>query len=1235
MSSSKSDDEIELDFSGFKNIFKKKQPEKKAEHTEKKHDYSDHHETKEQHEEHKEETHEHQTRATEHHTKEEHTVTHEPAHHAKEEHHAKEHAEHHEHKEHHNKKNDDDEVSLDFSAIKNIFKGSPKKKSSAEEDEIGFDARGIGGFFTKRPWLIAVLLALLVVWMSVSVRLSGKDLTFTDQFADQSVRNYYHSQIAQQVAAQNPNLPTATRDQVVEQEYQKFFSANTEQVRNQVRGTSLYFKTAWSDEPPGDCLQDFDWMRCHPYMPDIDPYYWLRYARNIEEHGYPGDEMRNGVNWDNHMLAPIGRPITSPDLFHPYMLTYLHSALSIFIPGITIYQSEFFYPLIVMAATTLFVFLIARRIAGNIGGLFAGAMFAYSFAVLNRTLFGHGDTDAWVVFFPVLVTWLYLEAFETRKTWLIILFSALAGMFTGIFSIAWGGWWYIFDFILAMSGLYLIYQGITHARLLKKGLLALTREPGIKNGLLILIVFLAATGVFVTVLNSFDTFIKVPFASFGFTRLKDAVLPTLWPNVLTTVAELNEGSLESVILSMGGAWLFWVALMGIGFSMLIARKAHGAESAHRLPTNTKEHKEVENASRISTMDRQGVIFVLAVIGWYALLMLLRKQIGDLPFLAGIFVPVIFRAVMAYREKRTISAHVAILLSIWFAGTTYATFKGIRFTLLLTPAFAVAFGVFFGVLFTLIYAYLKENFNAREWIPAVIVGIIAFAFFFVWFWPPGLLYVEGGSIGRSAYGIAYNDVPIVNDAWWKVLTKIKAESQPNAQINSWWDFGHHFKAIADRPVTFDGTTQDTPQAHWTGLNLLIHDERQNVGILRMLACGGNSAFETLNPLQNNETVKTVKILYTLQVSDRAAAKKILLNKGLNDADSEKVLQYTHCDPPEMFYITSEDMVGKAGVWAHFGSWNFERAYIWNFLRNKPQDEAITYMVTNFNYSKRESEDRFYEVQNILAQPPESVQGAANQWAAPWPGYAGSGSCQTSQSGISCPVQLQQGINTVFEVNKSDYSGTILLPNGQSVMPVGIVYINASRVVNKRYSSPSAQFPYSFVLIPNGANYNFVLASPELAESMFTRTFYLRGHGLRYLKLFTHETSVAGTDIYVWKVDWSGSNVTTLPEFNTRTAVIEYIGYFENGTIFDSSITDWASKNITTQTDISHRTDTKPLSFVLGTKAVIPGLDAAVSKMSVNQTSFIDVPPELGYGTDPSAHPLAGKNISFKIFLRKVE
>src|SRR3989344_757550 len=149
-------------------------------------------------------------------------------------------------------------------------------------------------------------------------------------------------------------------------------------------------------------------------MPDIDPYYYLRFSRNIIDTGHIGDEVRNGCEFDNHLLAPEGDCIRSS--LHARILAYIYKIMKIFNSKITLMQAAGYFPVIFAALTVIPVFFITRRIIGDIGGFFAGMMIALNIAMLNRTTWGHPDTDAYNVFFPLLILWIFIEAFYARST---------------------------------------------------------------------------------------------------------------------------------------------------------------------------------------------------------------------------------------------------------------------------------------------------------------------------------------------------------------------------------------------------------------------------------------------------------------------------------------------------------------------------------------------------------------------------------------------------------------------------------------------------------------------------------------------------------------------------------------------------------------------------------------------------------------------------------------------------
>lgn len=79
-------------------------------------------------------------------------------------------------------------------------------------------------------------------------------------------------------------------------------------------------------------------------------------------------------------------------------------------------------------------------------------------------------------------------------------------------------------------------------------------------------------------------------------------------------------------------------------------------------------------------------------------------------------------------------------------------------------------------------------------------------------------------------------------------------------------------------------------------------------------------------------------------------------------------------------------------------------------------------------------------------------------------------------------------------------------------------------------------------------------------------------------------------------------------------VDYTGMFEDGTVFDTSITDIAYNDILypKSSSFTRKGSYEPLSFAVGTGAMIEGFDVGVIGMVINETKTVTVPPDKGYG-----------------------
>jgi asparagine N-glycosylation enzyme membrane subunit Stt3 len=472
---------------------------------------------------------------------------------------------------------------------------------------------------------------------------------------------------------------------------------------------------------------------------------------------------------------------------------------------------------------------------------------------------------------------------------------------------------------------------------------------------------------------------------------------TSWPNVYTTVAELSNASIQSVIATVGTVF-FWMAVIGI------------------------------------------------------LLMFILKE---------------------NRRERIIYGALATL---WLIGAAYASTKGVRFTLLMVPPIGIGVASFLSFVWDKSIYYLQK-FSIKPIITKVMLIIIL-----------SLLFVP--YISQQAE-YTKQDIPMINDVWFGVLDKVRTDSEPNAIINSWWDFGHHFKYLADRAVTFDGASQNTPMAHWIGKVLSTSDEELAVGVLRMLDCGSNNAYNLLDKEINDASV-SVNVLDYIVKLDKSSAEKYLKEKKIQNI--EGILANTHCNPPEDYFITSGDMIAKAGVWAHFGLWDFNKADVWISVKNgSSKKDIVSEMQTKLGYTKSKAEEAYYQLST-------SNEDEANNWISPWPGYANV-DCSKQGTIMNCGGIIVDTISMT--------AGAQTDKGYQS--PTSIIYTKDNITQLKNLNGTLGQ---SMLLFDNSA----LIVSDNLVNSVFTRLFFYNGNGLHHFVKFAEGMQPTGENVIIWRIKW---------------------------------------------------------------------------------------------------------------------
>jgi hypothetical protein len=275
---------------------------------------------------------------------------------------------------------------------------------------------------------------------------------------------------------------------------------------------------------------------------------------------------------------------------------------------------------------------------------------------------------------------------------------------------------------------------------------------------------------------------------------------------------------------------------------------------------------------------------------------------------------------------------------------------------------------------------------------------------------------------------------------------------------------------------------------------------------MLNCGNQKPPHLLEEYFDGNTIKAVDVLNEMmKLNDKNKAEKYLKKEGLTNNQIEELFKITYCDDIiDQFYITSEDMIGKAGVWGHFGSWDFRKALMWQKTVKMARDEAINYLMDNFNMTEEAADKTHSEI----------TSNKADRWVSPWPGYhTGLNNCDSiSNNKIKCTTGIQGGtVGMIIDLNSMNV--TI---EGKEITPNSVVYPTKEEIIEKKLEGSHTGF--SVVLIPNGNNWQFMMTDPLQAASIFTKLFFYEGHGMKCFEKFDDVRQITGGRIITWKVDF---------------------------------------------------------------------------------------------------------------------
>ncbi|MCX5703100.1 MAG: hypothetical protein NT066_01185, partial [Candidatus Omnitrophica bacterium] len=521
----------------------------------------------------------------------------------------------------------------------------------------------------------------------------------------------------------------------------------------------------------------------------------------------------------------------------------------------------------------------------------------------------------------------------------------------------------------------------------------------LKEHLISIILFVTFTFSWVIIFSGIEPIIEFYHQLILAITLNKPLLPSIWPNVYSTVGELRSMGVKEIANSIGGMTTFVASSFSIVALLIIS--------------------------------------------------LVKKEYAG--------------------SKRS----AVLILAIWTLAMLFASSRGIRFVMFLP----FSLGISLGWVTYEIYVYFKTRKN----ITAVVLVLIAFFIF------------NGTIIGRS-FNVASSIYPLIDDTWYKVLNLIKEKTPEATIVNSWWDFGDWFKAVARRPTIFDGQSQDSPRAYWMAKVLLSSNEEEAIGILRMLNNGGNEAFEIINGYLK-DPLESVLLLESIISSDFEKAQEVLKN-FLPSPITQKVMKALFSMPQRACFVVDYSMIPKMGAISYLGTWDFSKVYIAQNFSKQEKAQIIEHLK---GLGKNDQEmQRYY--QEVFLIKPKNLDDWLSRRVLFYSEVAGGKERDGS-------VFFDNG----FIYNPKDQ--TIKSNEGQIPRSLFVLLDNNFT----EFGLPNANSGISALVIKVDKGYKCIMLDRELATSMLVRLYFFRGLGLKHFTPLI-ESEEGNNNIRVFNIIW---------------------------------------------------------------------------------------------------------------------
>src|SRR5919199_135875 len=609
-------------------------------------------------------------------------------------------------------------------------------------------------------------------------------------------------------------------------------------------------------------------MRSYPakygfFLNEFDPYFDYRATKYIVDHGLDAYwKWHDTMSW-----YPEGRDIpgTSQSALH-ITAAYMYK---IFGGGSSLLNFVIILPVVLGSLTTIIIFALVRVMGGTSAGMFAALLFAVSPAIIQRGNLGWFKSEPLGLFFGLLAMYLFISAIRHKEIKYALPKAIAGGLILGLANGAWGGSQYfsipVALFFIALPFFrrdltipmyvaiaFTVFSLVSATAFPRPGISFTFGLPGIAmmGGTIFLVgaFFLRRIGKSQQQLRN-TLFLLIAFIAIGVGFIIAG--PYASPS-FRYIKSINPFASQSNPLVQSVAEHFTPSIVDYftDFSILLMFAGVGIWLAFRRRDDISIFALLIGLSGVWVSATFARLLVFASIG--------------IIVLAGLGLFEVTRSVMAYREASVTQSHTTTRSmaaatreerrKLEFAGRGQSTAsKAARIGYVVVLIMMLSIPMFFPA---------NANWISSADVPAAIAN------------------------GGTGFRLQTSD-------WIDTMNWISKNTEPNAVIASWWDYGYWITTLGNRTSLADNATLNQTRISTIG-KMFISNEQSGIKIAQDLKADyilvyvvGQVRFtgrtNPTNATNNNDNGQTIAI-YTLgQGGDESKKQWFMRIGGFNEAD----------------------------------------------------------------------------------------------------------------------------------------------------------------------------------------------------------------------------------------------------------------------------------------------------------------------------------------------------------------